>query len=480
MVGPYQTYDENSMGRFLCIYTSESEQNEGGNEDFVNEVAHGSKNDTQVEEVVDLQDRRRVGMELFDSVELFLQLRRKPEVLSEYHVGPPGVGKSFYLNRCLTVLPRFFDGVATAFVRLGRFRQFEAPPQPREILAMAQQISSNVKELVLFYDDFEVCYSKSWGPELTTSVYVEMDDPQDILVHVMGSQWLGYLLTKSLPRSRPLFIDEESRFDQYAGCSSFHDRCTPFSYRLHPCVSEVSFTKLFVSLFEEFGMFDSARQVGVMTEEDYLEARQSLYGMYWLTGGNARQVVRLALMLKKKKVSADDPRLRISTEDVVNFLTNYNYAKFSDQVFEIMKDFIGQLEKENDVPASVAELVDTNMLEKILAAGHTLDDLMKYNYWQLRGVPLDNFSSVRTDVLGLVDAGILVHDVENDVLFPGSPALLVWFAMCRNEMKKGEEHAQKEQLKKSATNFIGEIVKDVIKQSVLGKIQMLLCIVQHS
>ena len=473
MVAPYARYDENTMGKFLLIDTSTSDKSEGGDEEFVREVV----NDTAIK-VVDLEHRRDVGKALFDCVELFLDLGTHPEVLSHYHVGQPGVGKSFYLKRCVTVLPQFFDGLAAAFVSLGRLKEsaFASPPHPEEILAMAKEKSPNVNKLFVIYDDFEVCYSKPWGPSLTQSVFNEMDQPDDVFVHVLGSsQWIGDLLNKSLPKSRPLFIDQESRFGEYSSCSSFRGRCTEFEYGLQPCINEESFTKLFVSIFQQYQLFDPAPQVGE-SEEEHWKARQSLYWMYWLTGGNARKVVSLAVMFRRKKVTAYNPHIQLNTKEVLNFLTGDRYKNYSHRVFEVMEEFIGKLEEENEPPPSVASMVDISMVEKILKSGSTfgdIGDLMKYNYWTLRGVPMDKLSFGKQDVFELVDAGVLMYDSEKEILHAGTPSLLIWFAMYRDEVKKEEKNARTEILQDKAGRLIGEVLADVIKNSAFWKIQTL-------
>ena len=80
-------------------------------------------------------------------------------------------------------------------------------------------------------------------------------------------------------------------------------------------------------------------------------------------------------------------------------------------------------------------MVDTSMVDKILASGTTfgdigdiadIRDLMNYNYWTLNGVylPMYDSSFDKRDVFQLIDEGLIVHGSEKEMLIPGVLGLL--------------------------------------------------------
>lgn len=473
------------MEKFLTIYVNDTKQVGDeliGQKEFINEVVNDNK-------VVDLTHRRAVAGGLFNCVRVFLNLSVQSEILSQYHVGQPGIGKSFFLQRCVSILPRYLPGLAAAFVRLGDFHasdEFPAPPHPHEILAMAQrelrklgteEEVGSVEYLFVIFDDFDTCYSKTWGPSLTETVYVNMNQPDNIFIHLLSSsQWMGHLLDKLLPKSRPLFKDSEPRFDEYGKCSSFQNRCSQFEYELQPCRTQESFMRLFINIFQEYEVYDAAK-IGALTQEEEQEARTLLYWLYWLTGGNASHVVRLALLLRRKRVTQRNRQLKLTTEEILDFLTASRYQHYSQSVFEVMQDFVEKFEKANAAATSVASMVDTSMVDKILKSRTTcsdIADLMKCNYWTLSGVRMDDLISSRHDVFELIDAGIIMYDSQAEMLYPGVPSLLILFAMYRDIMKEGETVDRRKALQDKAGNLICQVLVDVVQNTAFWKIQMLM------
>ena len=71
-------------------------------------------------------------------------------------------------------------------------------------------------------------------------------------------------------------------------------------------------------------------------------------------------------------------------------------------------------------------MVDTSMVDKLLASGTTFGDLMNYNYWTLSGVylPMYDSSFDKRDVFQLIAEGLIVDGSEKEMLIPGVPSLL--------------------------------------------------------
>ena len=91
---------------------------------------------------------------------------------------------------------------------------------------------------------------------------------------------------------------------------------------MQPCLEEDQFYRLLVSIFEQhqIGQFEDVFGDDENAKKD---ARKAGFVMYWLSGGNARKIVKIALLFKKygiNQATIKDDKFEIPEEDLWSFL----------------------------------------------------------------------------------------------------------------------------------------------------------------
>lgn len=431
------------MSDFLSIHIDETRKDISKNA-YVDAVMED-------EAIAEFSNRVDVVGSLYGDIRVFVNNQIRCEVLGRFHVGQLGIGKSVLLQRGVSILPQFFDGLATAFVSLGRFNPklgFGEPPHPRDILKMIKAKDININKLFVMYDDFEKSYENEWGPSLAQSIYCSMNKNIETMVHVLGSRYtpITQLLDTALRTGR----------------------CSRFTPILQPCLEEDQFYRLLVSIFEQhqIGKFEDVFGDDENAKKD---ARKAGFVMYWLSGGNARKIVKIALLFKKygiNQATIKDDKFEIPEEDLWSFLAE-TPEQYSQQIFDTMNKYIVELQNANDHLLGA----EVNLGAAFTTSAMTMDDISRMierNYFLLRGVDinavfLDNYIHLNQ----LVDAGILIYDSQQELVYPGTPFLIPWFALCRDE-KIGEDRRKKAEAILKGT---GSLIYSAIKSAAFWKIR---------